>query len=124
MPPSSGSASDVENAGRIVPASLVESGCRIAEGARVGGRAVLEHGVEIGRDTTVEQAVVMQGAKIGANCTLRGCVVGPNARIGDHCTIDGTSVIGAGVTLGAGNHVSNHARLFPGISLPDGALLF
>ena len=85
---------------------------------------MLGHGVEIGRDTTVEQAVIMQGAKIGATCTLRAGVVGPNARIGDHCTIDGTSVICAGVTLGAGNHVSNGARLFPGISLPDGALLF
>jgi mannose-1-phosphate guanylyltransferase len=115
---------DVQNAGRIVPASLVESGCRIADGARIGGRAVLERGVEIGTETAVEQAVIMQGAKIGANCTLRACVIGPNARIGDHCTVDGTSVIGAEVTLGARNHVSNGARLFPGVSLPHGALLF
>jgi mannose-1-phosphate guanylyltransferase len=66
----------------------------------------------------------MRGAKIGANCTLSGCVVAPGAVIGDHCVIDGLSVIGEGVSLGAHNQVSNHARLFPGIALPDRALLF
>ena len=40
------------------------------------------------------------------------------------CHIDGHAVIGAGVVLGAGNQVTNRARLFPGVSLPDGALLF
>jgi mannose-1-phosphate guanylyltransferase len=32
--------------------------------------------------------------------------------------------IGEGVTIGAGNVVSNGARVFPGVSLPDHALLF
>jgi mannose-1-phosphate guanylyltransferase len=110
--------------GRIVPATLVESGCTIAAGAQLGGRAVLEHGVTIGEDTTVEGAVVMRGAVVGAGCTLRGCIVGPNARIGDHCVVEGLSVIGEGVTLGAHNVVANGARLFPGVSLPDHGLLF
>jgi mannose-1-phosphate guanylyltransferase len=114
----------VEAEGRIVPAALVEAGCRIADGARVGGRAVLERGVVVGEGTTIEGAVVMQGTEIGANCTLRGCIVAGGVRIGDNCLIDGMSVLGEGVTLGAGNSVSNGARLFPGVTLPDGALLF
>src|SRR5262249_4560260 len=80
-----GGAGGVESAGRIVPAALVEAGCTIGPGARVGGRAVLEQGVEIGAETTVESAVVMRGAKIGAQCTLRACIVGPDAVVGDHC---------------------------------------
>src|SRR3954453_11467381 len=32
----------VESDGRIIPSALVESGCRIAGGARIGGRTVLE----------------------------------------------------------------------------------
>ncbi len=115
---------DVAAGGRIVPSALVEAGCRIGDGARVGGRAVLEHGVVVGAGTTIESAVVMRGASIGANCTLRGCIVAAGARIGDHCVIDGMSVIGEGVTLGADNVVSNGARLFPGVTLPDGALRF
>jgi mannose-1-phosphate guanylyltransferase len=110
--------------GRIVPAALIESGCRIGAGARVGGRAVLEHGVTVGPDTTVEGSVVLRGATIGAHCTLRGCIVGPDARIGDHCVVEGRSVLGEGVSLGAYNVVANGARLFPRVSLPDHALLF
>jgi mannose-1-phosphate guanylyltransferase len=116
--------SGVDADGRVVPTALVESGCRIAEGARVGGRAVLEHNVVVGPGTTIEGAVVMAGTEIGANCTLRGCIVAGNVKIGDHCVIDGMSVIGEGVTLGADNVVSNGARVFPGVSLPDGALRF
>ena len=115
---------NVENEGRIIPSALVESGCRIGEGARIGGRVVLEHGVSVGEGTSIERAVVMQGAEIGAHCTLSACIVGGGVRIGDGCTIDGMSVLGEGVTIGAGNVVSNGARLFPGVTLPDGALMF
>ncbi len=114
----------VSSEGRIVPAALVESGCRIASGAHIGGRAVLQHDVVVGEGTTIESAVVMAGASIGAHCTLRGCIVAAGALIGDHCVIDGMSVIGEGVSLGADNVVSNGARLFPGVSLPEGALKF
>jgi len=114
----------VRNDGRIVPAALVESGVTIGANARIGGRAVLERGVTVGENTTIEGAVVMAGATIGAHCALSNCIIAANARIGDSCVVDGLSVIGEGVTLGARNQVSNHARLFPGVSLPDGALLF
>ena len=115
---------EVENEGRILPPALVESGCRIGERARVGGRVVLEHGVSVGEGTTIEQAVVLRGAEIGSNCTLSRCIVGPGARIGDDCVVDGLSVLGEGVVLGAGNMVSGGARIFPGVSLPDRAIRF
>jgi mannose-1-phosphate guanylyltransferase len=115
---------NVENAGRIIPSALVESGCRIAEGARIGGRAVLEGGVTIGEGTLVERSVIMQGAEIGAHCTLRGCIVAGGVRIGDHTHVEGLSVIGEGATIGSHNIVANGARIFPGVTLPDGALQF
>jgi mannose-1-phosphate guanylyltransferase len=114
----------VECAGRIIPSALIEAGCRIGPGARIGGRVVLESGVHIGADTTIERAVVLQGAEIGAGCTLRGCIVAGGARIGDGCVIEGMSVLGEGVTVGAGNIVAHGARLFPGLELPDNSLLF
>ena len=114
----------VDNAGRIIPSALVETACRIGEGARIGGRVVLERGVMVGDNTTIERAVVMQGAEIGRDCTISGCIVGGGVRIGDGCHVDGMSVLGEGVTIGAGNVVSNGARVFPGVTLPDGALLF
>jgi mannose-1-phosphate guanylyltransferase len=114
----------VDNLGRIIPSALVEGGCVIADGARVGGRAVLESGVMIGANTTVERAVIMRGAEIGEHCTLRGCIVGGGVRIGDHTHVEGMSVLGEGVTIGAGNVITNGARIFPGVELPDGAILF
>src|SRR5829696_1733673 len=117
-------AADVESAGRIIPSALVESGCRIGAQARVGGRVVLERGVTVGAHTTVERAVVLEGATIGSGCTLSGCIVGAGVTIGDECHVDGLSVLGQGVSLGARNIVSNGARIFPGVSLPEGALRF
>jgi mannose-1-phosphate guanylyltransferase len=114
----------VENAGRIIPPALIEAGCRIGPGARIGGRVVLESGVHVGADTTIERAVVLQGAEIGAGCTLRGCIIAGGVRIGDGCTVEGLAVLGEGVTVGAGNVLAHGARLFPGLELPDHSLLF
>jgi len=114
----------VDNAGRIIPSALVESGCIIAEGARVGGRVVLEQGVSVGPNTTIERAVVLRGAEIGANCSLRGCIVGGGVRIGDNTHVEGLSVLGEGVTIGADNVIANGARISPGVELPDGAIVF
>ena len=113
-----------DNEGRVIPAALVEDGCRIAPGARIGGRAVLEAGVTVGEHTTIEQAVVLRGASIGAHCTLSRCIVGAGAQIGDHTHVEGLAVLGEGVTIGAGNVVTNGARVFPGVTIPDGGLLF
>jgi mannose-1-phosphate guanylyltransferase len=80
--------------------------------------------VTVGAHTTIERAVVLAGATIGDGCTLSGCIVGAGVTIGDECHVDGLSVLGEGVSLGAGNIVSNGARIFPGVSLPDGAIRF
>ena len=114
----------VESEGRIIPSALVEHGCRIADGARVGGRVVLESGVTVGANTTIERAVVMRGAEIGKHCTLSGCIVGGGVRIGDNTHVEGLSVLGEGVTIGADNVIANGARIFPGVELPDGAIRF
>ena len=117
-------ADDVDGDGRIIPSALVEAGCRIGHGARVGGRVVLERGVTVGAHSTIERAVILEGATIGAGCTLSGCIVGAGVTIGDECHVDGLSVLGTGVSLGAGNIVSNGARIFPGVALGDGAIRF
>jgi len=115
---------DVESAGRVIPPAMVEQGCRIGDGARIGPRVVLEHGVSIGEHTVVEGAVVMQGTEIGAHCVLQDCIVAGGVRIGDHTRIEKGAVIGEGATIGADNVLTAGAKLFPGVTLPDGALKF
>jgi mannose-1-phosphate guanylyltransferase len=110
--------------GRVVAPALVGPNCRIGAGARVGGRVVLREGVSVGEGTTIERAVVLEGARIGAHCSLHGCIVGPGVTIADGCVVDGLSVLGEGVSVGAGNVVSRGARLFPGLHLPDHSIAF
>ena len=110
--------------GRIVPPALVDDSCRIEADARIGALAVLDRGVKVGRGTTIEQAVVLQGAEIGDGCYLRYCIVGAGAQIGDHSRVEGGTVLGEGVTIGADNVLTHGARIFPGVSLPDGAIKF
>ena len=110
--------------GRVVPPARVGRGCRIAGDARVGSLAVLGDNVRVGEGTTIERAVVFNGADIGPNCLVRDCVLGAGARVGANTHIEAGSVLGEGVTIGADNILSHGARIFPGVSLPDGAIRF
>jgi mannose-1-phosphate guanylyltransferase len=117
-------ADSVTGDGRVVPPALVDEGCRIEAGARIGSLAVVGRDVTVGAGTTIERAVVLAGADIGAGCQLCQCIVGAGAHVGDGTRIEGGAVLGEGVTVGAGNVLTHGARLFPGVTLPDGAIGF
>jgi mannose-1-phosphate guanylyltransferase len=117
-------APDVQADGRIIPPALVGGECKVAKGARVGSQAVLGHGVKIGEDTIVESAVVLNGAEVGLGCSLRHCIIGPGARVGANTHLEDGVVLGEGVTVGAGNVLRAGARIFPGVELPDNAIVF
>jgi mannose-1-phosphate guanylyltransferase len=117
-------APDAEVQGRVVPPAVLEREVRVAAGAHVGSLAVLGQGVSIGAGTRVERAVILPGSEIGEGCTLRDCIVAGGCRVGDGTQITGSAVLGEGVTVGAHNTVTRGARIFPGVTLPDGALRF
>jgi mannose-1-phosphate guanylyltransferase len=110
--------------GRIAAPVLIEDGCGIAEDASIGGRVVLGRHVQVGAGATVEDSVLLDGVSVGARTHIRGAIIGPNATIGARCTIDGHVVIGEGVQIGDENVLTAGARVFPGVSLPDGAIRF
>jgi mannose-1-phosphate guanylyltransferase len=110
--------------GRVIPPAVIERGVSVAEGAHVGSLVVLGQDVSIGPGSTVERSVIMNGAEIGAGCTLRDCIVAAGCRVGDDTRITGGAVLGEGVTVGADNVIAHGARIFPGVTLPDGALRF
>jgi mannose-1-phosphate guanylyltransferase len=110
--------------GRAIPPAVLEPGVHVAPGAHVGSLVVLGQGVTVGAGSTVERAVIMNGSEIGAGCTLRDCIVAAGCRVGEGTQLTDGAVLGEGVTLGARNIVSRGARIFPGVTLPDGALRF
>ena len=96
----------------------------MGEGAHVGSLVVLGHDVRIGAGSTVERSVILNGSDIGENCTLRDCIVAAGCRIGAGTRIEEGAVLGEGVTVGADNTIAGGARIFPGVTLPDGAIKF
>jgi mannose-1-phosphate guanylyltransferase len=117
-------ATDTEVHGRVIPPAVIERGVHIAPGAHVGSLVVLGENVHVGPGSTVERSVILSGAEIGAGCTLRDCIVAAGCRVGDGTRIEGGAVLGEGVTVGADNVIAHGARIFPGVTLPDGALRF
>jgi mannose-1-phosphate guanylyltransferase len=111
-------------AGRVVPPAIVERGCEVADGARVGSLVVLGEGVRVGEGSTIERAVVLAGAEVGPHCTLSDCIVAAGARIGAGSVVSGGAVLGEGVVVGAHNVLTRGMRVFPRTQLPEGAITF
>jgi mannose-1-phosphate guanylyltransferase len=110
--------------GRVSPPAVLERGVHVAEGAHVGSLAVLAEGVSVGAGATVERSVILNGSQIGEGCQLRDCIVAAGCRVGPRTRITGGAVLGEGVTVGADNVITRGARIFPGVTLPDGAIEF
>jgi mannose-1-phosphate guanylyltransferase len=110
--------------GRVIPPAVLERGVTVAEGAQVGSLVVLGEDVSVGAHATVERSVILKGAEIGEGATLRDCIVAAGCRIGARTSIGGGAVLGEGVTVGADNVIAHGARIFPGVTLPDGAIKF
>jgi mannose-1-phosphate guanylyltransferase len=110
--------------GRVIPPAVLERGVTVAQSAQVGSLVVLGEDVSVGAGATVERSVILKGAEIGEGATLRDCIVAAGCRIGARTSIGGGAVLGEGVTVGADNVIAHGARIFPGVTLPDGAIKF
>ncbi len=110
--------------GRAIPPAMIGSGAQIAEGAHVGSLVVLGQDVKVGPNAVVERAVILNGTEIADGCVLRDCIVAGGCRIGKDTQVLDGAVLGEGVTVGADNVIAGGARIFPGVSLPDGAIKF
>jgi mannose-1-phosphate guanylyltransferase len=110
--------------GRVIPPAVIGRGVQVAAGAHVGSLVVLGEDVTIGRGSIVERTVVLEGAQIGEACELRDCIVAAGCRLGARTQISGGAVLGEGVQIGADNVITRGARIFPGVSLPAGAIEF
>ena len=113
-----------DGAGIVHGPALVGADCRLAEDAVVGSRSVLGRGVSVGRAAHIESSVVLDGATVGEGTRIKSSIIGPGVSIGDRCRIEGGVVLGQGVNVGSGNTLLEGMRIFPGVTLPDGAIAF
>ncbi|HEY5430675.1 MAG TPA: NDP-sugar synthase [Solirubrobacteraceae bacterium] len=110
--------------GTVHAPALVGAGCRLDPAAVIGSRTVLGRGVTVGAGAHIESSVVLDGAQVGAGTRISSSIVGADVRIGDRCRVEGRVVLGQDVTVGAGNTLLAGMRVFPGVTLPEGAIAF
>jgi mannose-1-phosphate guanylyltransferase len=111
-------------AGRVVGPAVLGDGCEVGPGAIVGGSVVLGRGVKIGEGARVERSVLLDGVTVGARTRISGSIVSAGAQIGPGCHIDGGAMIGEDVRLGADNTLTAGVRIFPDVTIPEGAIQF
>lgn len=102
---------------------LVHEGAGVAPGALLVGGTVVGRGAEIGAGARLDGAVVFDGAVIEAGAVVERSIIGFGARIGPRALVrDG--VIGDGAVVGARCELLRGARVWPGVTLPDGGVRF
>jgi mannose-1-phosphate guanylyltransferase len=103
--------------------SLVHESAGVAPGALLVGGTVVGRGAEIGAGARLDGAVVFDGARIEAGAVVERSIIGFGARVGPRALVrDG--VIGDGAVVGARCELLRGARLWPGVTLPDGGVRF
>ncbi|MGH2843948.1 MAG: sugar phosphate nucleotidyltransferase [Solirubrobacteraceae bacterium] len=111
-------------AGRLIGQAVLGDQCEIGAGAIVGGSVVLGQGVKVGAGARIERSVLLDGSSVGARTQISGAIIGAGAQIGTHCHISDGAMLGEAVRLGARNTLTAGVRIFPEVTLPEGAIRF
>jgi mannose-1-phosphate guanylyltransferase len=103
--------------------SLVHDGAAVAPGAVLVGGTVVGRGAEIGAGARLDGAVIFDGVRVEAGSVIERSIIGFGARIGPRALIrDG--VIGDGADIGARCELLRGARVWPGVTIPDGGIRY
>ncbi|MDF3313206.1 mannose-1-phosphate guanylyltransferase [Rhodococcus sp. T2V] len=103
--------------------SLVHPGAGVAPGALLIGGTVVGRGAEVGAGARLDGAVLFDGAVVEAGATVERSIIGFGARIGPRALVR-DAVIGDGADVGARCELLRGARVWPGVTLPDGGVRF
>ncbi len=102
---------------------LVHEGASVSPGALLIGGTVVGRGAEIGPGARLDGAVIFDGVRVEAGAVIERSIIGFGARIGPRALIrDG--VIGNGANIGARCELLRGARVWPGVSIPDGGIRY
>lgn len=103
--------------------ALVDDSAAIGGGALLYGGSVIGRGAEIGAGARIDQTAVFDGARIGAGAVIERSIIAAGATIGPRAVIR-DAVIGEGADIGARCEFIEGARVWPGVTIPDGGIRF
>jgi mannose-1-phosphate guanylyltransferase len=101
----------------VLPGAVVDASATLIGGSTVGA------GCTVGAGAVVDGAILFDGAVIGARAVVRRSVVGFGAFVGDGSVLE-DAVVGDRARLGAGIELLAGARVWPDVSIADGAIRF
>ena len=102
---------------------LIHDGAAVSPGAVLIGGTVVGRGAEIGSGARLDGAVVFDGAIVGAAAVIERSIIGYGAHIGPHALVR-DAVIGDGADVGARCELLRGARVWPGVSIPNGGIRY
>ena len=102
---------------------LVHDGASVAPGALLIGGTVVGRGAEIAGGARLDGAVIFDGAKVEAGAVIERSIIGFGARIGPRALLR-DAVIGDGADIGARCELLRGARVWPGVTIPDGGIRY
>ncbi|MBQ9197488.1 MAG: NTP transferase domain-containing protein [Clostridia bacterium] len=92
-------------------------------GAVISADSYVSPDARIGEGAVISRSCVLEGAVIGAGAQLEGAIVCRNARVEQGAALQSGSVLGEGAAAGAFSTLQSKARIWPGIRLPDDAVI-
>jgi mannose-1-phosphate guanylyltransferase len=116
--------SDIHEQTQIVAPVVFGPGVQVERGACIIGPTVIGARCVIGREATIENAVLWDDVVVEEEATIRSCVLGRSNHIGARSSIAGGAIIGDNCTIGLENRLEKGIRLWPGITIPDQAISF
>ncbi|HHY07291.1 MAG TPA: NDP-sugar synthase [Corynebacteriales bacterium] len=102
---------------------LVLPGADVADSVELSKGTVIGENCTVAENAHVSETTVFNGATISANAIVERSIIGKNAVIGEGAIVK-DAVIGDGVTVGAGCELLDGIRIWPNVTIPDGAVRF
>jgi mannose-1-phosphate guanylyltransferase/phosphomannomutase len=91
---------------------------RLAPGCQLGPGTVLERGTTIGRDSRIQNSVLLPGAQVGERATLSGAILCRDAQVQRGAVLRSGTVLGERALVQPGAVLLEGVRLWPGQTAP------
>jgi mannose-1-phosphate guanylyltransferase/phosphomannomutase len=115
---------DINEVAGVVGPAFIGANCRIADGASIGGHAVLSQGVIVRDGARVTRSVVDAGSYLGRSSVVEGAIIGRGCDLRDHVRVHEGVAIGDQVTIGAEATLFPDVRVYPFKEIETGAQIY
>ncbi|MGH9255727.1 MAG: sugar phosphate nucleotidyltransferase [Vicinamibacterales bacterium] len=89
----------IEDGAIVEGPCFIDQGVNVRKGARIGPYSVIGRDTQVGKDASVEGAILWPHCHVGQEATVRNAILGRNCYLGRSVSVDGHAVLGDNTTL-------------------------